>query len=71
MTKPDNQKIKNIIYNSDGINVIFENDDDDEKKENNIYNFPKIIIKKSENNNLNTNTCKNMSIEQMIDIMHR
>jgi hypothetical protein len=87
------QKIKDIIYNADGINIIFEGDKeqdkegDEEKEEDIVHQFPKIIIKKKDNNvndkvdnklydklddNINnTNIYINMSIKDMIEIMHR
>ena len=69
MTKTNNHKIKNIIYNSDGINVIFESDE--EKIDNKVYNFPKIIIKKSEINIKDNSDDIEKSIKNMIEIMHR
>ena len=61
------QKIKDIIYNADGINIIFE--ENEEKEEDIVQQFPK-IINKLDNNVNNDDIFKNMSIENMIDIIY-
>jgi len=78
------QKIKDIVYNADGINIVYDENPKQSniiknKKNNSIINNSiinnSIINNNILNNNLinnnNSNVIDNMTINDMIQIMHR
>ena len=73
------QKIKDIVYNADGINIVYDENPKQSniiknKKNNSIINNSIInnnILNNNLINNNNSNVIDNMTINDMIQIMHR